>query len=150
MFQRQGSGFLGSALTTAAGVAGGVVAGNALMNMFSGHEGGGGGMFGTGGGFGGGLQQPAEVVEYVPEPPPQDASWGGSAGGWRRIPYDAGGAPKDLGWQDASTTGCRIHRPRIQAGRMPSNNTDSGWTEFQQRRLAEYLSCRLRTLIFHP
>lgn len=38
MFQRQGSGFLGSALTTAAGVAGGMVAGNALMNLFSGHR----------------------------------------------------------------------------------------------------------------
>jgi hypothetical protein len=37
MFQRQGgSGFLGSALTTAAGVAGGLVVGNMLMNAFSG------------------------------------------------------------------------------------------------------------------
>nr|WP_321983540.1 DUF2076 domain-containing protein [uncultured Lichenicoccus sp.] len=55
MFQQGGgSGFLGSALTTAAGVAGGMVVGNALMDMFSGHEGGmGGGGFG-GGGFGGG------------------------------------------------------------------------------------------------
>ena len=34
-----GSGFLGSALRTAAGVAGGVVLGNALMNMFEGHHG---------------------------------------------------------------------------------------------------------------
>lgn len=34
--QRGGSGFLGSALTTAAGVAGGLVLGNALMGMFSG------------------------------------------------------------------------------------------------------------------
>ncbi len=33
------SGFLGSALSTAAGVAGGVVAGNVLMDMFSGHGG---------------------------------------------------------------------------------------------------------------
>ena len=33
---RQGSGFLGTALTTAAGVAGGMVVGNALMNAFSG------------------------------------------------------------------------------------------------------------------
>ena len=33
---RGGSGFLGSALTTAAGVAGGMVLGNALMGMFSG------------------------------------------------------------------------------------------------------------------
>jgi len=37
MFQRGGSGFLGSALTTAAGVAGGLVVGNALMDMFSHH-----------------------------------------------------------------------------------------------------------------
>ena len=36
MFQRSGSGFLGSALTTAAGVAGGLVVGNALMNAFGG------------------------------------------------------------------------------------------------------------------
>jgi len=47
MFQRQGSGFLGSALTTAAGVAGGLVAGNALMNLFSGSHSGGG--FGSAG-----------------------------------------------------------------------------------------------------
>jgi uncharacterized protein len=44
--QRGGSGFLGSALTTAAGVAGGLVAGNALMGLFSGREGLGGGGFG--------------------------------------------------------------------------------------------------------
>jgi len=45
VFQRQGqgSGFLGSALTTAAGVAGGMVAGNALMGLFSPHQGGLGG-----------------------------------------------------------------------------------------------------------
>lgn len=49
MFQRGGSGFLGSALTTAAGVAGGVVVGESLMNMFEGGHGG-----GFGGGFGGG------------------------------------------------------------------------------------------------
>ena len=42
--QRGGSGFLGSALTTAAGVAGGLVVGNALMGMFSGGAGGLGGM----------------------------------------------------------------------------------------------------------
>lgn len=49
MFQaRGGSGFLGSALTTAAGVAGGMVVGNALMGAFSGHGGGGEGAFGGG------------------------------------------------------------------------------------------------------
>ena len=61
MFQqgRGGSGFLGTALTTAAGVAGGMVVGNMLMNAFSGHGGAAqaasfenGGGFGTGGGFG--------------------------------------------------------------------------------------------------
>lgn len=36
---RSGSGFLGSALTTAAGVAGGMLAADALENMFSGHHG---------------------------------------------------------------------------------------------------------------
>lgn len=36
---RQGSGFLGTALTTAAGVAGGLVVGNMLMNAFSGSGG---------------------------------------------------------------------------------------------------------------
>ncbi len=47
LFQRGGSGFLGSALATAAGVAGGVVAGNALMSLFSPHAGFGGGAFGS-------------------------------------------------------------------------------------------------------
>ncbi len=54
MFQRQGSGFLGSALTTAAGVAGGMVVGNALMDMFEGGGHQGGGFGGGGGGWGGG------------------------------------------------------------------------------------------------
>ncbi len=71
MFQRQGgSGFLGSALTTAAGVAGGMVAGNALMDMFGGHH--------EGGGFGGG----------------QDGGgFGGDAGG--ASPWGAGGGGAD-------------------------------------------------------
>jgi hypothetical protein len=46
MFGRGGSGFLGSALTTAAGVAGGVLAADAISSMFAGHS--------YGGGFGGG------------------------------------------------------------------------------------------------
>ncbi|NHN86727.1 DUF2076 family protein [Acetobacter musti] len=40
MFQQRGTGFLGSALTTAAGVAGGMMAANALTDLFSGHHGG--------------------------------------------------------------------------------------------------------------
>lgn len=51
MFQRGGSGFLGSALTTAAGVAGGMMAANALEGLFSDHHGGAdaAGGWGTGG-----------------------------------------------------------------------------------------------------
>ncbi len=63
MLGQSGTGFLGSALRTAAGVAGGVVAGNVLMDMFSGH---GGGMFGGGmggGGMGGAYGMPAAPME---------------------------------------------------------------------------------------
>jgi uncharacterized protein len=52
MFQRSGSGFLGSALTTAAGVAGGVLAADAIRDMFSPHQALGGG-FAQGAPFGG-------------------------------------------------------------------------------------------------
>jgi hypothetical protein len=61
MFQRPGSGFLGSALTTAAGVAGGLVVGNALMGMFS-HPSYGGG-FGAPGGMAGGSPWGAPVPD---------------------------------------------------------------------------------------
>jgi hypothetical protein len=62
MFQRQGSGFLGSALTTAAGVAGGVLVGNALMDMFSPNR---GGLIGGAG--------------AAPIEPPVASPWGGGA-----------------------------------------------------------------------
>jgi hypothetical protein len=86
MFQRGGSGFLGSALTTAAGVAGGMVVGNALMGMFEGHHGGsesfgGGGGFGGAGGFGGGDGGGS-------------SPWGAPAGG---AMADAGSNPFDGG-----------------------------------------------------
>ena len=64
MFQRQGSGFLGSALTTAAGVAGGLVVGNALMSMFSG-----------GGGLGGAASSP-----WTSPAGADQAAWDSSAG----------------------------------------------------------------------
>lgn len=73
MFQRSGSGFLGSALTTAAGVAGGLVAGNALMSLFSPHPSYGGGF----GGFGG---------------MPGGSPWGGAMG------YPAQGAVDQGAW----------------------------------------------------
>ena len=82
MFQRPGSGFLGSALTTAAGVAGGLVAGNALMSLFSGSH-------GMGGGFGGGLAGGAPVAGSpwgtAPTAPDQgyvdQGTWSDPAGG---------------------------------------------------------------------
>ncbi|EHH69137.1 DUF2076 domain-containing protein [Gluconobacter morbifer] len=52
MFQRGGTGFLGSALTTAAGVAGGMMTANALEGLFSDHHGAAGGD--AAGGFGAG------------------------------------------------------------------------------------------------
>lgn len=48
-YPRSGSGFLGSALTTAAGVAGGMMAANALESLFSGHHGGESSGFASGG-----------------------------------------------------------------------------------------------------
>jgi hypothetical protein len=82
LFQQQGPGFFGSALRTAAGVAGGMVAADALMSLFSGHQGGG---FG---GFGG----PANAAG------PWSASpWTQAAAPQGGDPYDAGGALKDDG-----------------------------------------------------
>ena len=89
--QRGGSGFLGSALTTAAGVAGGLVVGNALMGMFSGGAGGLGGMStsasdpGTDAFGGAGTDPTAGFV--------QDAGAGGD-------PF-AGGAQKDMAGADS-------------------------------------------------
>jgi hypothetical protein len=82
MFQRSGSGFLGSALTTAAGVAGGIVAGNALMNLFSGSHGTGGGF---GGGFGGGAPMAGSPWGTATGAPDQgyvdQGTWSDNSGG---------------------------------------------------------------------
>jgi hypothetical protein len=95
MFRSGGSGFLGSALTTAAGVAGGVLAADALTSMFSGHGGGfGGGGFG-GGGFGGGDVVNETVVN----------NYGTDAGG---DPWAGAGTAPDApasGWTDAGAGG---------------------------------------------
>ena len=72
--QRGGSGFLGSALTTAAGVAGGMVVGNMLMNAFS----------------GGGAAQAASAAASSPWTNPTSD------------PYAQGGEPKDGGWEQAT------------------------------------------------
>ncbi len=100
MMQPGGTGFFGSAVRTAAGVAGGMVLGNALMNMFSGpHMGGGfGGMGGLGGGMGGFAGAPVNetIINNYNEPPPGGAP---QDAGWDQPASDPGG---DSGWQDAS------------------------------------------------
>jgi uncharacterized protein len=95
MFQRQGSGFLGSALTTAAGVAGGVVAGNALMNLFSGGH-------GLGGGFGGGLGGGNTTIIEENNP------WGGAGANQGYVDQgtwdtSGGGGQNDQGYAGNST-----------------------------------------------
>ena len=91
MLQRSGgSGFLGSALTTAAGVAGGMVAGNALMGLFSGHE---------GGGFGGGQETVNETINNYGTDPSAAAGgadpWAGAG-----VADTSGGFPQDQGAVD--------------------------------------------------
>ncbi len=109
MFQRQGSGFLGSALTTAAGVAGGMVAGNALMGLFSGgHSGLGGGMGGgmLGGAAGGAAASPWDTPASSDQGAIDQGSWdtsgastsGGDWGGQSSVP-DA--APDNSSWGDS-------------------------------------------------
>ncbi|MBV9250188.1 MAG: DUF2076 domain-containing protein [Acetobacteraceae bacterium] len=111
MFQRSGSGFLGSALTTAAGVAGGVVAGNALMNLFSGQHGlgaGYGGGFAPGAGASGPWGAPPAGAETYTDQGTWDTSAGGGvanqdytdSGTWDQ-PTDTSSDPSG-GWSDNS------------------------------------------------
>ncbi len=107
MFQRQGSGFLGSALSTAAGVTGGMLAANALMGLFSGPH---------GGGFAGG--------GYPGYGAPGAGPWGAPAdqgyvdqGNWSQ---DVGGQP-DPGYVDNGTW----DTPGGDAGAAP--DTSDSW-----------------------
>ena len=108
MFQQRGSGFLGSALTTAAGVAGGIVAANALTSLFSGSHG--------GGGFGGGGFAPTEPMVGSPwgSPPDQgyvdQGTWTDSSGGGQTDPgyvdngtWDTSGSDQSSSWSDDSS-----------------------------------------------
>lgn len=114
MFQRPGSGFLGSALTTAAGVAGGMIAGNALMNLFSGGHSYGGGF---GGGFGGGAPMVASPWGSAPVAPEQgyvdQARWDSGSGG---------AGQTDPGYVDSGTWDA----PADNAGADQSSWTDNG------------------------
>jgi len=112
--QRGGSGFLGSALTTAAGVAGGLVAGQALMSLFSPHQGLGGG-FG-GGGFGGAAggspwaTPAASSQDYV------------DTGSW-----DQGGAAPPAANQDYVDNGNWDQPAQQTDSSRSSDNSDGGW-----------------------
>jgi hypothetical protein len=91
MFQRSGSGFLGSALSTAAGVAGGVLAADAIRDLFSPHQTLGGG-FGGPGAFGGPFEpggMPSADPGYVDQ------------GTWTTP--DPGAAVPDPGYVDTGT-----------------------------------------------
>ncbi|MBS0643943.1 MAG: DUF2076 family protein [Proteobacteria bacterium] len=87
--QRQGSGFLGSALTTAAGVAGGMLAANAITSMFSGGH--------SAAGLGAGAASPwagAPADQQYIDNSSWDAGNAGAAGsGWD--PNAAGAANQD-------------------------------------------------------
>ena len=120
MMQQQGSGFLGGALRTAAGVAGGLVAGNALMSLFEGNRGGGfGGGFGSeagmpGGGLepGGGFGTPGGWVD--------NGSGMDQGGGFSPDPYDQGGALKSDPASDPFASG--------QQGGDQGSADAGGWT----------------------
>jgi len=115
MFQRPGSGFLGSALTTAAGVAGGMVAANALMGLFSGSHGYGGGGFGGYPGYGGG----APIAGGPWGAPPADpgavdqGTWSQDAGGQPGQGYVDNGSWDTSGGDQSSVT--------------DNSGGDSGW-----------------------
>lgn len=97
MFQRQGTGFLGSALTTATGVAGGMLAANALEGLFSGHHNGG---FGGGNDFGGG-----ETIinnNYGDAGGADPFAGGGTDAGGSYDAGDFGGGDSGGGWSDDS------------------------------------------------
>jgi len=91
VFQRQGSGFLGSALTTAAGVAGGVLAADALRDLFSPRQG-----MGFGGGFTPGMASPWGAPT-APDPGYVDQ------GSWNNAPDPGAASPPDQGYVDQGT-----------------------------------------------
>jgi uncharacterized protein len=123
MFQRSGPGFLGSALTTAAGVAGGLVAGNLLTNMLTGGHHMGESAWGapSGGTEGNPWGSPAATdqgtwdntggaaasnQDYVDnsswdQQPAQDSSWTDNSGGGDSGSWDSGGGDSGGGSDDS-------------------------------------------------
>lgn len=83
--QRQGPGFLGTAMMTAAGVAGGLVLGNMLMNAFSGSGGAAAAAPAAGGGAFGQEAVPTSSAWTDPGAAASNSGWGGNdaaAGGY--------------------------------------------------------------------
>jgi hypothetical protein len=118
--QRGGSGFLGSALTTAAGVAGGLVAGHALMNMFSGDHGG----LGSAASSAASDASGAAAAAASPWTDPGSAAASDS--------YAAGGAEKDVadnsGWSSGNQGGWDQPAPD-QGGWNQASADDGGWSD---------------------
>lgn len=117
LLQSGGPGFFGSALRTAAGVAGGVLAANALTNMFSGHQ-----------GYGGGFASPAQAGEFVPVAPGAGNPWAAPAAD----PYDAGGAAKQedaSGWVDPGQAPDPAADPSGGWVDPGTDDSSSGWTD---------------------
>jgi len=113
MLQRGGSGFLGSALTTAAGVAGGLVVGNALMDLFSHHGSAASGALpdlGNNPWGGGGSETPAAPDQYV-----DPASW---------TTPDSSFAQNDPGLTDPGTWGSGTDQAS-----WSDPGGDAGWTD---------------------
>ncbi len=131
MFQQQGTGFFGSALRTAAGVAGGVVLAEAITGMFEGNRGYGGGFGGGGfggglgsggfggGGFGGGFAPQETIVNNYYEEPAQQAQpdpWGGAGTNFDTSSNDSWSSQPDNSGNDSSN----------DSGNNDSSNFDDG------------------------
>jgi hypothetical protein len=117
VFQRAGgSGFLGSALTTAAGVAGGMLAADAIRDMFSPHQGFGGALGGEALGGGGLLGGAAADQGYVDQ------------GTW--TDPNAGAAP-DQGYVDQGTwdQGGGDQSGWTDPGSAPDDTSGGGWDQ---------------------
>ncbi len=114
MFQQGGNGFLGSALRTATGVAGGMLAAEAITSMFEGgHRG-----LGSEAGFGGGFGQSSGSGTVIEN---NTFVQGGSPWAAAPDPYDQGGAAKDSAWSNAA--------PTDSGWQDASSGGDSGWTD---------------------
>lgn len=108
--QGRGSGFLGSALTTAAGVAGGVLAADAIRDMFSPRTGGEGFVQGGGGPWG----APAGEPGYADQAAWNDPNAGSGQGYVDQGTWDQGGTDQSA-WNDP--------------GPAPDDNSSSGWDQ---------------------